>query len=789
MSSIVPGFNYDIFISYRQNDNLDGWVTHFVKDLEQELRGTVKNPVSIYFDQNAHDGLLQTHAVDKSLESKLRALIFIPVISQTYCDPKSFAWQHEFCAFSRLIKDDQFGRDIKVTHGNVSSRFLSIRIHDLDSDDKALLETELGGPLRAVDFIYKEPGVNRPLKPTDGKQDNLYKTDYRNQVNKVANAVKELLTGMSGGHQADKPPTRVPSTEARSWRKRSAILLSLVLIVSLGAYAWFNFADAFLQAPAADRSIAVLPFENMSKDPEQDYFSNGITEDILNHLVKIADLKVKSRTSTLQYKNTPKSMVEIGEELSVKNIVEGSVRRVGNKVRIVVQLIDSETDTHIWSETYDRQIDDVLLLQSEIALEIANALKTQLSASEKENIQKPASANILAYDHYLKARGLIGWGNFNKPNLRAAIKLIDEAIMLDPDFARAYAFKGLAFFYQRYFGVSQRVWQDSALFYSSRAIAVDRNSPDGYLVQAKIYEATADEDKARGAINMAYQFAPNDPDVSDAYGYSLLKDRDPAGAGFALKALQSKYSNRDPRYFIWLGDIYRDMGVADPQEKLYLKAKSLDPSLMDPYWRLTAFYTYQNRLDDALAAGAQGDKLNPNHAGLMDALAWVYFAKGELEQAAQIWGRFHELESNFEDSTQMLPFRRNLGLVYREMGRKKDGDALVKQDLRMQLEILSGERSIGALLGLSAVYYDVGADYAYLGQDELALKYLDSAQRHGFYHYEAYFLNPVLTGLRGHPEFERMKKVLVDYREFNKTAFTRAFAGWQGEEEMNMILK
>ena len=108
MAATTQAFNYDIFISYRQNDNRSGWVTEFVRSLQEELASTIKEPVSLYFDTNPHDGLLETHNVDKSLEGKLKCLIFIPIISQTYCDPKSFAWQREFCAFNKLAKEDQF---------------------------------------------------------------------------------------------------------------------------------------------------------------------------------------------------------------------------------------------------------------------------------------------------------------------------------------------------------------------------------------------------------------------------------------------------------------------------------------------------------------------------------------------------------------------------------------------------------------------------------------------------------------------------------------------------------
>lgn len=181
MPSLISGYEYDIFISYRQKDNkYDGWVTEFVANLKKEIEATFKEDVSIYFDVNPHDGLLETHQVNASLEGKLKCLIFIPIISQTYCDPKSFAWQHEFCVFNRRSKEDAFGRDIKLAGGNVASRILPVKIHDLDEEDKRVVEQELGGVMRAVEFIYKSPGVNRPLRANeDHPQDNLNKVYYR----------------------------------------------------------------------------------------------------------------------------------------------------------------------------------------------------------------------------------------------------------------------------------------------------------------------------------------------------------------------------------------------------------------------------------------------------------------------------------------------------------------------------------------------------------------------------------------------------------------------------------
>lgn len=199
MPSIVPGFEYDIFISYRQNDNkYDQWVSEFVNNLSLELVATLKDRLSIYFDENPEDGILETHNVDKSLSGKLNSLIFIPIISNTYCDTSSFAWQQEFLPFKNAASAGQeFGIDVTLPNGNVASRILPIRIHEIETEDVRLLEKELSGSLRSIDLIYKSAGVNRPLRPKDDNlADNQNGTIYRNQINKVANAIKEIIFGI-----------------------------------------------------------------------------------------------------------------------------------------------------------------------------------------------------------------------------------------------------------------------------------------------------------------------------------------------------------------------------------------------------------------------------------------------------------------------------------------------------------------------------------------------------------------------------------------------------------------
>ena len=180
MPSLIPDFEYDIFISYRHNDNkYEKWVTTFVTKLQQELLATCKGNINIYFDENPHNGLMDSHNVDRSLERKLNSVIFIPIISQTYCDTSSFAWKNEFMLFKEIALNSPYGMEINLPNGNVASRILPVKIHEIENSDIRLLEHELSGYLRSIDFIYQSQGVNRPLRPEDDILGNINKTIYR----------------------------------------------------------------------------------------------------------------------------------------------------------------------------------------------------------------------------------------------------------------------------------------------------------------------------------------------------------------------------------------------------------------------------------------------------------------------------------------------------------------------------------------------------------------------------------------------------------------------------------
>ncbi len=231
--------------------------------------------------------------------------------------------------------------------------------------------------------------------------------------------------------------------------------VALVLLLAIGAFFWSRRAPSrpadIVQAPVStktslaavpEKSIAVLPFENLSRDPDNAFFTDGVQDQILTDLAQIADLKVISRTSVMQYKTgVQRNLREIGQQLGVGRVVEGSVQRAGNRVRVTAQLLDARNDAHLWAQTYDRDLADVFAIQSEIAKAIADQLQAKLSPNEKKAIEQPPTTDVTAFDLYSRGKTLIVTTSFSAmgaPNLRQAIDLLDQAVARDPSFFLAH---------------------------------------------------------------------------------------------------------------------------------------------------------------------------------------------------------------------------------------------------------------------------------------------------------------------------------------------------------------
>jgi adenylate cyclase len=515
MPSIIPGYEYDIFISYRHNDNKSGWVTEFVAALEEELASTIKEPLTIYFDKNPHDGLLETHNVDKSLEGKLKSLILIPIISQTYCDPKSFAWTHEFIPFNKSAKEDRFGRDVKLGNGNVASRILPIRIHELDEDDKSIIENEMGGPVRAIEFIYKSGGVNRPLHLKDDDLKIPGNVLYRDQVNKVANAVKNIMVTLRNPDRKPQPASAASVPRAMPASRKVAIFLFALLLIAIAGIAYQKSRSD--NPPVLEKSIAVLPFADMSASHDQEYFGDGVAEEIINVLAQSDELKVIARTSSFQFKGKNEDLKKIGELLGVSNILEGSIRKSANQLRITAQLINTKDGSHIWSKTFDRSADDILALQDEIAMEVARAFK--LTVTRGGHSTAKSARNADAYNAYLQGRYYYDTGTLSGDP--KAIEFFTKSIMLDSTFGPAWV--ELASTKWRMCAAKPTCadWPE-IIRMSLKGIELDPGYAGGHASLSVIYRSELKIKESYEEIIKAYALDPKDPRTIRNYALMLL---------------------------------------------------------------------------------------------------------------------------------------------------------------------------------------------------------------------------------------------------------------------------
>jgi TolB-like protein/Flp pilus assembly protein TadD len=316
--------------------------------------------------------------------------------------------------------------------------------------------------------------------------------------------------------------------------RRMDRMIIVVLVLALGYFAFDKFVlrprrEAALVASAAPnesrsvinaKSIAVLPFQNLSEEKQNEYFADGVQDQILTDLSHIADLKVISRTSVMQYKSgLARNLREIGQQLGVAHVVEGSVQRAANKIRVNAQLIDARTDAHVWAQTYDRDLADVFIIQSEIAKAIAGQLQAKLSPKENSAINERPTSDVAAYDLYLRAKQLIYEGEVapsrQRENLFQAVQLLDQAVARDPAFLLAYcqlaAAHDLIYFFNYDHTDSRLKLAEASI---GNAVRLQPDAGETHLAQAiHSYWGYLDYDRAREELTKAQQLLPNDAQI------------------------------------------------------------------------------------------------------------------------------------------------------------------------------------------------------------------------------------------------------------------------------------
>jgi TolB-like protein/Tfp pilus assembly protein PilF len=414
----------------------------------------------------------------------------------------------------------------------------------------------------------------------------------------VAWAFELTPQGIKRTEDADGLPKEGSRGRAWIFVALAAGLLSLALFF-LGRFTMTTPRPA---SAVLAKSIAVLPFENRSEDPANAYLADGIQDEILTRLAKIGDLKVISRTSAQRYKGSSASLVEIAKQLGVANILEGSVQKVGDKVRVNVQLINAETDNHVWAELYDRKLADILAVQSDIAGTIAKTLRIKLSSREQQAVELRPTDNPEAYDAYL--RGLAIWNtpSLSPENLQKMTDAYERAVELDPDFAVAWANLAMA----------------QTFTYATYDPAATR------------------EAAAKHALDTALKLQPDAGDSWFALGlyrYRVLSDYE--GALQAFEQASERGANR-AQALEYSGNVKRRQGKWNEALVLHTQSAELDPRNPVIFSELADTYRHMRRFADAQAALDRALAIAPDSQNLIAEKAMDYQAEGKFDAAGRL---------------------------------------------------------------------------------------------------------------------------------------------------------
>ena len=490
-------------------------------------------------------------------------------------------------------------------------------------------------------------------------------------------------------------------------RKKFAFMIGMLAVMAAGLMAFQLLrppTPTSANVPTLDnKSVAVLPFASLSEDKANAYFANGIQDEILTRLAKIADLKVISRTSTQQYQSKPGNLGEIAKQLGVAHILEGSVQKAGESVRVNVQLIKAATDSHLWAETYDRKLTDIFAVETEVAERIARSLEAKITGREKAAISAVGTKNPAAYDAYL--RGIALRNSQSREDQERLVQYCREAVALDPNFAEAWTeiayAEGLKFIQGERTPAQQALTKEAA----ANALRLDPERGNGHSAWGLyLYYCLQEYDGALAELQQARQQSPNDPLIIQAIG--LVKRR---------------------------------QGLLEESIELQWQAARLDPRNQDIWANLGFSYRGMRNLSEARASFDRGLAIAPNERSILARKAETYIAEGNLPAATQLLEQLQPrfMSDGYDDVIFILILQRKfdeaiaklradmekeqsaepgslafarfiLGALYTETGRKLEGQPFLTQaeaefkalrDKGGNPDVVAGLLEVQALLG------------------------------------------------------------------------------------------
>jgi len=513
-------------------------------------------------------------------------------------------------------------------------------------------------------------------------------------------SAKELLVDLRR-LGAPAPPRRL---SRRAVLVATAALAALVVLVGLNVGGLRDQLARLMgiAGPPRIQSLAVLPLENLSGDPEQEYFADGMTEAVITDLSKISALKVISRTSVMQYKGVKKPLPEIARELHVDAVVEGSVLRAGDRVRITAQLIHAPTDTHLWAESYERDLRDVLALQSEVARAIATEIQVKLTPQEQTRLASARPVNPEAHEAYLLGR--FYWNTRTQEGLEKALAYFQQALEKDPHYAPVYA--GIADYY-------------SILpFYS-------RSSPKEVFPKAKAAALKAleiDNTLAEAHAALAYTMA--------------YYDWDWAGAEREFKRAIELNPNSNTVHQAY-SRLLSVTGRLDEAMAEMRRAQELDPLSLLPTGNLAMLAYFGGRYDRAIAQLQKTLEMDPKFPVAHWGIGLAYEQKGQYERAI---AAFEKAKAIAPDS---LNTKASLGHAYALQGKRREAEKIIAE-----LKDQSKQKYVSS--------YQVAVIYAGLGERDRALEWLEKAYEERSTLLAYFEMDPRLDPLRGEPRFQAL---------------------------------
>jgi protein kinase/serine/threonine-protein kinase len=490
-------------------------------------------------------------------------------------------------------------------------------------------------------------------------------------------------------------------------------------------------------------SVAVLPFVNLTSDPDDAYLADGLHEDVLNYLAEIAGLTLISRQSVLRYRDTDLTIPEIGAELGVGTVLEGSMRRQGNRIRVVAQLIDARTDAHLWSRTYDRELDDVFMVQSEIARQVAHTLEATLSPDEAKETTTYPTGSVSAYDFYIRGRESLR--TFTREGNERGIRLFQRAIEMDSAYASPWA--GLADAYSRgrqRFGLGYE-WTDSAVAASRRAIELDPNLADGHKALGFAYATKGWYRLAITSYLRTLEISPSHSAATNnlAAAYSTLDVFDEM-----LRWMRRSFQVRPNGPFSRSSTAiaYTELGERELAERWLNDALALNPDDLPAHRARANLYLRWRELDRATALGDSLCVSDPTNASARTDVALAHLYARDYPTTLERVSEAVEIAPNGFLLNQKWAWTM-AGYAHLQIGNEAEADSLFQQSLTVNQMDLDGG------LDVPRAPWENASIFAALGLTEQALTWAETAYDMGQRRYWEAEMDPMFDSIREHPRF------------------------------------